>query len=57
MTGVVGVACADLGRYSQFSSCLANLVKPEGTEVVFEVGIDVAVNRRNIVRRALDAGR
>jgi GT2 family glycosyltransferase len=54
VSGVIGVACADLGRYSQFSSCLANLVKPEGTEVVFEVGIDVAINRRNIVRRALE---
>lgn len=54
MTGVIGVACADLGRYSQFSQCLANLVKPEGTHVQFEVGIDVAVNRRNIVRYALE---
>lgn len=54
MSGIVGVACADLGRYSQFSSCLANLVKPDGSEVVFEVGIDVAINRRNIVRRALE---
>ena len=56
MSGVVGVACADLGRYSQFSSCLANLVKPDGSDVVFEVGIDVAVNRRNIVRQALGGG-
>ena len=52
--GVVGVACAELGRYSQFSECLANLVQPEDTTVKFEVGIDVAVNRRNIVRFALD---
>jgi GT2 family glycosyltransferase len=54
MTGVIGVACAELGRFSQFSSCLANLQKPDGTEVVFEQGIDVAVNRRNIVRAALE---
>jgi GT2 family glycosyltransferase len=52
--GVIGVACADLGRYSQFSQCLANLVKPEGTHTQFEVGIDVAVNRRNVVRYALE---
>jgi GT2 family glycosyltransferase len=54
MSGVVGVACADLGRYSQFSQCLANLVKPEGSHVQFEAGIDVAVNRRNVVRYALE---
>lgn len=54
MTGVVGVACSELGRYSQFSECLANLVKPEGTTVKFEVGIDVAINRRNVVRFALE---
>jgi len=54
MTGVVGVACAELGRFSQFSECLANLVKPEGTVVKFEVGIDVAVNRRNVVRSMLE---
>lgn len=54
MSGVIGVACADLGRYSQFSQCLANLVKPDGSHVQFEVGIDVAVNRRNVVRYALE---
>ena len=55
MTGVVGVACSDLGRFSQFSECLANLQKPDGLTVVkFEVGIDVAVNRRNVVRFALE---
>jgi GT2 family glycosyltransferase len=52
--GIVGVACAELGRFSQFSSCLANLEKPPGTLVQFEVGIDVAINRRNIVRLALE---
>jgi len=54
ISGVIGVACAELGRFSQFSECLANLVKPEGTVVKFEVGIDVAVNRRNVVRFALE---
>lgn len=53
MSGVIGVAAAELGRYSQFTSCLANLEKPKGTTVVFEVGIDVAVNRNNIVREAI----
>lgn len=43
-------------RFSKFTECLANLRKPEGTEVVIEMGIDIAINRRNIVRHALDKG-
>lgn len=55
MSGVIGVACAVLGRFSEFSSCLANLEKPPGTMVQFEPGIDVAENRRQIVSDALEA--
>lgn len=44
------------GRYSAFSECLANLRKPNGSEVMFATGIDIGANRNKIVKRALNDG-
>ena len=54
MAGIIGVSALELGRFSRFTSCLANLVMPQNTTVQFETGIDIAINRRNIVRLALE---
>jgi GT2 family glycosyltransferase len=54
MSGIIGVAASRNARYSAFTECLANLAKPTPTKVVVKTGIDVAINRRNIVREALE---
>jgi GT2 family glycosyltransferase len=52
---LVGVSASRNARYSAFTECLANLYDlPPGSTVVIETGIDIAANRRNIVRQALD---
>lgn len=53
MAGVIGVSASVLGRFSEFTECLANLDKPPGTRVIFKTGIDISINRRDIVREAL----
>lgn len=55
MSGIIGVSASEMARFSQFTSCLANLDKPPGTVVQFETGIDIAINRRAIVRSALES--
>lgn len=52
--GVVAVCCHELSRFASFSECLGNLRKPAGVTVEVEQGMDVALNRRAIVRRALE---
>jgi GT2 family glycosyltransferase len=53
VSGVIGVSASVLGRFSAFTECLANLEKPPGTQVIFKTGIDISINRRDIVREAL----
>lgn len=54
MSGLIGVAASRNARFSAFTECLANLVHPRGgAKVVIQTGIDIASNRRNIVRQAL----
>ena len=56
MSGLIGVAASRNARYSTFTECLGNLAKPPGTVVRIETGIDIATNRRNIVRSTLNHG-
>lgn len=51
---VIGISASENARYSQFAECLGNLDKPPGTRVVLETGIDIGINRRQIVRDALE---
>jgi GT2 family glycosyltransferase len=53
MTGIIGVSASRNARYSAFTECLANLDKPQDTWTVVKTGIDIATNRRDIVRDAL----
>lgn len=53
MSGIIGVAASRNARYSAFTERLANLEKPDGTKVVIKTGIDIAINRRDIVREAI----
>lgn len=55
MSGVIGIAALEHARYSQFTECLGNLEKPPGAKVVTKTGIDIGINRRDIVRDALEA--
>ncbi len=57
MSGIIGVAASRNARYSAFTEDLANLDMPYETWVVIKTGIDIATNRRNIVRQALDEER
>lgn len=56
MSGTIGVAASRNARFSAFTECLANLVKPPDTTVLIKTGIDIATNRRDIVRQALEDG-
>lgn len=53
MSGAIGIACAETGRYSIFSECLANLAKPEGTNIYFAVGSDREKGRDALVEQML----
>lgn len=56
MSVLIGVSASVQSRYSVFSECLANLRRPNGSEVMFAMGIDIGENRNTIVRRALKDG-
>lgn len=53
MSVLIGVASAVTARYAEFSKCLANLEKPEGSETKFAYGIDIGENRNSVARHAL----
>lgn len=50
------MTCAETGRYSMFSACLAELQKPAGTKIHFVTGSDREQGRNELVRAMLDAG-
>lgn len=52
--GIIGVAASRNARFSAFTECLANLDRPDGWEVMIKTGIEIGINRRNIVTRALE---
>lgn len=54
MSLIVGISASENARYSQFTECLGNLDKPPDTKVVIRTGIDIGINRRDIVRQALE---
>ncbi|MCE5247964.1 hypothetical protein LLG88_13715 [bacterium] len=54
--GVIGVPCAEQGRWSAFWGCLCDLERPAGWRVVPGRGSSVSQNRNLIVRRALELG-
>lgn len=54
--GVIGVPCAELGRWSAFYACLAGLERPSDWEVVQARGSSVSANRNQIVGAALEKG-
>ena len=54
MSVLIGVSASVQSRYSTFSECLANLQRPNGSEVMFAMGIDIGENRNKIVRHALE---
>lgn len=56
MAGCVGVPCIDTGRYTAFTDSLANLKKPEGTQVRFAVSNSRQRGRNELVRWMLKAG-
>jgi hypothetical protein len=56
VTGVIGIPCAEQGRWSAFWGSLCDLERPSGWKVVPGRGSSVASNRNLIVRRALHLG-
>lgn len=54
--GCIAVTCAETGRYSMFSACLARLRKPEGTNLYFVTGSDREQGRNELVKAMLDGG-
>jgi GT2 family glycosyltransferase len=55
MSVLIGISALEHARYTQFTECLGNLEKPPGSRVVTKTGIDIGINRRDIVREALEA--
>ena len=58
LSGIIGVAASRNARYSTFTECLANLAKAAmapGQSI--KTGIDIATNRRDIVREHLESRR
>lgn len=56
MPGAIGVTCAETGRYSMFSACLARLRRPPGTHIYFVTGSDREQGRNELVREMLANG-
>ena len=57
MTGMVGVISDYAGRYSWFSQCLADLVKPEGTKIEWRMGANRGAMRNALAQACLDQER
>jgi len=56
-SGMVGVISDYAGRYSWFSQCLADLVKPEGTKIEWRMGANRGAMRNALAQACLDQGR
>lgn len=57
MSGLVGIPCAEHGRYSAFWASVAGLDLPTGWRVFQGQGSSIAANRNGIVRQALKEGK
>jgi len=55
--GMVGVISDYAGRYSWFSQCLADLVKPDGTKIEWRMGANRGAMRNALAQACLDQGR
>ena len=51
--GLVGITSGDLTRYTEFVASLQNTLSPEHSQVVWERGYDVCVNRNKIIHQML----
>ncbi len=51
--GIIGIATGEIGRYRLFDICLARVKKPEGTDTVFTMGVDIPNNYNKIFQAVL----
>lgn len=56
MSGVVGVAANDSGRYTFFAAALTALQTPVNTAVMWAIGSDRIVGRNRLVQQSLEIG-
>jgi len=54
--GLVGIPCAEQGRYSAFWASVTGLVLPKGWGIFQGQGHSVSANRNGIIREALRRG-
>jgi hypothetical protein len=52
--GIIGVATGEIGRYRLFDICLARVKKPEGSEIIWQMGVDIPGNYNKIFQSVLD---
>lgn len=52
---LIGVPCGETIK-SRTAFSLCNLKKPEGTDIIFQMGVDIAHNRNNLAQMAIDGG-
>lgn len=52
--GIIGVATGEIGRYRLFDICLMRVRKPEGTDTIFSMGVDIPNNNNRILRTVLN---
>lgn len=55
--GLVGVISDYAGRYSWFSQCLADLVRPEDTKIEWRMGANRGAMRNSLAQACLDQER
>jgi hypothetical protein len=55
--GIIAVCSSFLGRYREFDICVNNTVSPEGTIIVWKLGIDIARNFNQCIQMMLDQGK
>lgn len=51
--GVIGIATAPLGRYREFDLCVSNLEMPQGCQIDWRMGVNVAFHFNNMIRSML----
>lgn len=56
VTGVIGISSGELARYAVFYDSVLHLSSPPNTALVLARGANIAENRNNITRDAIDMG-
>lgn len=51
--GIIGIATAFLGRYREFDVCVNKVQAPKGTDIVWNMGVNIAHHYNNMVREML----